>query len=660
MANKSITYWNRIEPRPRSPSIALSLAAQVRDPAWLLARQWQLGEFLGEDAASPAYIELSASLGRLVSWSPDGGAVHPMVVDGPPLEELVETEPFTPDLSLRVELGQVFEALLDQAGAPELADNFREVYRLPLILDPRLDHLFDLTDDLQPGLDQGAAPPGALVHAFQAHGMRLSPGSLVWVKEKGVEWVLSDDQTGQSYAVLKQPATYQVYLLRDSVALGFLRVCAGRAIDGVALLQAYQDKATFALPSGLTTDQETKVKEALSTFENDVKGLFGAIGADDAPAWKPSRLEYSVDMWGDRPGDRRRLRFRNRLSAQPGRDGEFDWHDFDLLEDGILQPRSVSHLVHTHTLNVLPMNVQFKGMPNARWWEFESSATDFGDVRPDKRDLAKLILMDFMLVHGNDWFVIPFDQPVGTMCWIDTLLVHDVFGDLTLVKRADKLNASTKAGERWTMFSTTRKDDPATLADFLILPPSAAMVVQNGPDIEEIRLLRDEMANMVWAIEHSTENGIGRPWLGVERDQAGKPALPPVEAETNGSPPEADQPSLRYLLHTGVPVNWIPFIPINIDPEAGKYALELGTLPDDHGRLVLPAGRILQPTNQPGGAAYRIQDEEVNRAGTIVQRVVCRTRWVDGATYLWIARRKRAGTGEGASGLRFDLALPNQ
>jgi hypothetical protein len=28
-----------------------SLAAQVRDPLWFLARQWQLGEFRGEDAA---------------------------------------------------------------------------------------------------------------------------------------------------------------------------------------------------------------------------------------------------------------------------------------------------------------------------------------------------------------------------------------------------------------------------------------------------------------------------------------------------------------------------------------------------------------------------------------------------------------------------------
>ena len=49
----SITYWNRLEPRPRSSSIKRSLAAQVRDPLWLLGRQWQVGEFQGEDAGVP-------------------------------------------------------------------------------------------------------------------------------------------------------------------------------------------------------------------------------------------------------------------------------------------------------------------------------------------------------------------------------------------------------------------------------------------------------------------------------------------------------------------------------------------------------------------------------------------------------------------------------
>lgn len=32
--------------------------------------------------------------------------------------------------------------------------------------------------------------------------------------------------------------------------------------------------------------------------------------------------------------------------------------------------------------------------------------------------------------------------------------------------------------------------------------------------------------------------------------------------------------------------------------------------------------------------------------------------WINGETYLWVGRRKRTGRGEGSSGLRFDVVLP--
>src|SRR6476469_8503880 len=45
--------WNRLEGRPRSEDFERSLRAEVRDPLWFLTRQWQYGEFEGEDAGSP-------------------------------------------------------------------------------------------------------------------------------------------------------------------------------------------------------------------------------------------------------------------------------------------------------------------------------------------------------------------------------------------------------------------------------------------------------------------------------------------------------------------------------------------------------------------------------------------------------------------------------
>src|SRR5262249_32365703 len=45
--------WNRLEGRPRTVEFDRALQAEVRDALWMLARQWQFGEFRGEDAGSP-------------------------------------------------------------------------------------------------------------------------------------------------------------------------------------------------------------------------------------------------------------------------------------------------------------------------------------------------------------------------------------------------------------------------------------------------------------------------------------------------------------------------------------------------------------------------------------------------------------------------------
>ena len=50
--------WERIEPRCRSDDFVRGLQARTADPAWFLARQWQTGEFKGEDAGSPLEVSL--------------------------------------------------------------------------------------------------------------------------------------------------------------------------------------------------------------------------------------------------------------------------------------------------------------------------------------------------------------------------------------------------------------------------------------------------------------------------------------------------------------------------------------------------------------------------------------------------------------------------
>jgi hypothetical protein len=338
------------------------------------------------------------------------------------------------------------------------------------------------------------------------------------------------------------------------------------------------------------------------------------------------------------------------FTASPGRDGDFDWFAFDLRARTGAPLRDVTE----KAVSVMPAYVQFRGMPNMRWWDFETNVTDFGAINPQKRDLAKMAMMDFMLIHGNDWFVVPFTQPMGSVCWIKEMAVHDVFGVRTLINRADA-SPVTSPRERWTMFSITAQGDTAKLAPVFIIPPSPTTVAQFGQPIEEVRFLRDEMAEMVWAVERTTENASGGTWSGHERDIARRPSAPespPPQAPAGEGEPEIP---LVYCIETTVPENWIPFVPVAINPTEGDIRLERAAMLGEQGPI-RPIGRILQPA---GPQPYRIEEEEVPRTGVLVSRVLCRSRWIDGSTHIWIARRKGAGAGEGTSGLRYDLALPN-
>src|SRR6478672_13578502 len=83
--------WNRLEGRPRSADFDRSLRAEVRDPLWFLTRQWQFGEFQGEDAGSPIDARLAYATTKLVHYLPRSGDR----LDFPqnqPLEAVVERE----------------------------------------------------------------------------------------------------------------------------------------------------------------------------------------------------------------------------------------------------------------------------------------------------------------------------------------------------------------------------------------------------------------------------------------------------------------------------------------------------------------------------------------------------------------------------------------
>jgi hypothetical protein len=561
-APPAITFWNRLEPRARSNDLTNALAARVRDPAWFLARQWQLGEFNGEDAASPAYLKLSGNTSRVAAWASVNGPANAIDAAVPP-ERAVTQEPFSPDdVSARVELGQVLEDLFLKEGVSDLAT---------VVTDYRL-----------------AYPIAAAAN---------------------------DDPRAARLRALWQ----------------------GRALDGVAVYQTIKPllPGITPLPPPAVSD-EVHVRAALQQFCTWVEQVCGAPVAADPTTWRPERLEYLAKTYAGVPATGSVAELR----TDPDREGQLPWHAFDEIQVlGSPPPGVPAPTSQEFQTTVLPALVRFRGMPNTRFWDFEDGRIDFGGVTPDRRDIASLILMDFMLIHGTDWFLIPFEMDVGSVCKA-TVTVTDVFGHTTTVDRAD-----SGTGPRWTMFSTFHDDgSDGTLADYFLLPASVATAAQDGPTVEEVRFLRDDLANLIWAVEHDTEGHLGRPVPGADR---GTTEPPPEEPFTS---------PLRYRLQTYVPRNWTPFQPVKLNASTHEIAFVKSVMLGPEGNIEPdPRGKILQPQGLAG--AYQIREEEVPREGTRVARTIRCSRWVDGTTHVWVSRRRSVGRGEGSSGLRFDIPL---
>jgi hypothetical protein len=179
-------------------------------------------------------------------------------------------------------------------------------------------------------------------------------------------------------------------------------------------------------------------------------------------------------------------------------------------------------------------------------------------------------------------------------------------------------------------------------ANLFFLPPAVVQAVE-GPAVEEVWFMRDEMANLAWAIEARTENAIEQPR--PRNDETIRPANPVPDA--------AAETPLRYQLSSTVPESWIPLLPIQLPVGPGRIDLRLrrGAVlqPDGSQRIHEARGDVLN-----AAADLDLYDEEVPREGVRVERRRQLARWIDGSTSLWTAYRKQVGRAEGSSGLRFD------
>jgi hypothetical protein len=652
----TVVMWNRLEPRPRRADFSQSLRGEIHDALWMLTRQWQLGEFQGEDAGSIALSKLKMKTAAVTYCTNQGPPV--MFYVGNAYQVDLDKGDVSPELRQRFQqngkpLSEPAFAKVEQPGSQwTIVDGERNylirkvllwlfVYQampsIPMETQVEREPLpLDLTMRLQMG----------------QHWLRLIRDlDPVYQERYRARFpIVMPDKTAEPEAYANRGA-WQLYA-----------AAAGRGMDGGAFYQALWNAQHAEEIIAISSPDKSRVAEAATQFMARYDRLFGRLeSGKDLSAWAPEQLEYQFSCAVPAGAEDYTA-----LRSQEYFQGHLDWYAFEIDPDPgewhkHLPRQLPANAVQEQTISFLPTEVRFAGMPNRRWWEMEDRRTNFGAIRADMTDLATLMLIEFGLVYGNDWLLFPYPVSGGSLCEVEGLLVTNVFGQRILIRPAG--SGADENWQGWRMFnlSTRGPNQQANLR--LFIPPVTATLLESEP-IESVTFLRDEMADMVWAVESTVPNGVGGGMNGFEaaRDLVEYIRTHP-ETQTQPSQPQfqpvENAAQIRYQLAGSVPENWIPFVPVHQSGSSSSIQLQrasmLRAIPPYLPVPVSPRGRVLRPVSE---GEYFINEEEVSRAGAIVSRTYQRARWINGETLIWVGRRKKAGRGEGSSGLRFDQIAP--
>ena len=596
----SITSWTRLEPQCTEADMGTSSSARVFDPLWLLTRQWQMGEFQAEDAGTPIQARVRATTAML-------------------------TRRFSGELPKPT--GAVPTAVATAAYDPTRTP-------LEVLVERRR------------------------MRAADANDARM----LTFAVEAGLHFLrmLELQSLSKSYRaafltkLALQPLALATAALVDDVTSRYMQSMVWRAPDGrqlAAILRTIGAAQLILDPAlSIATADRPKVQQAATAWLTWYDSMYSEPAGPTDDAWNPPRLEYALSV-----GTRLSANAQDDITFSASEiDGPIDWSTFDVNTQASLTTtadQGFTSLVEA----TIPAPVTFPGAPAPRFWEMEDARIAYGLVPVGSTDLAHLMLIEYASTYGNDWFVVPLTLPVGSVTRIDSLVVTDTFGVRSLVR---PIGDPALPPAYFSLWQSAYKNPPLSsvapkiVTNCFFLPPTLSRTIDSAP-LEDVLFMRDEMANLAWAIERIVESPIEQPAQRYEApDAVPSPAL--------GESTNTDLP--RYLLSSHVPPNWIPLLPVQLPnplqpantPGQILSRLKRGAVlqPDGTRKVHAATGEVLLSL-----ANLLLYDEEVPREGARITRQRRLARWTDGSTWLWTLFRNQGGQGEGASTLQFDQLL---
>jgi hypothetical protein len=369
---------------------------------------------------------------------------------------------------------------------------------------------------------------------------------------------------------------------------------------------SFREFSIGSLTRGVTT-------QAIS-LDAPLDALVEAEGATgDSPAWRSEALAY--DFAVETPA--------HQLQADEYFGKGLDWFHFDIVGVRVpFAPPTTTERV------VVPAALQFRGMPHPKWWRFEDGNADF--ERPDdpEPNILATLLPEFVVIDSNNWYLVPLKQTAGTIREIASIKVVDGFGVVTEIGPYD--------GGSWRIFSLSGVASAGNIGALLFIPNIALDVLDND-EVEEVVLMRDEDANLVWAVERLYHGPNGEEVRNGDR----------TDVQAAAPPSGDDRPYYRFCAE--VPLHWIPYVPRFVDAVGGDTFLRRGRT-DETATTQAP-----QHHTKIVSESWRLREEEISRSGLRVRRTRRFARGSDGLGYPWVGRSREAAPRLPAPGLRFDF-----
>jgi hypothetical protein len=582
-------FGTRLEPRTRKRNMNSAVSFCVHDPLWALTRQWQFGEFKGNDTGSA--VIASAKVNTLSMRKKPGETCLEA------MEPMIEQMNMPISLEIRVESAlyarKLMKSLLSSDEYNKACDFCKTKFPLDKIVvksSVELDEAKKFTREHQPNLTN-------FISAY-------------WEK----------------------------------------------AFDGYQLYN-YLKSANIA---------DNDVMKKLSSFIPWFSSRYLPNDEEAKSSWDIQKLGYQYELKvGDEKG--------NKYKAENYHSGRLSWYSFDTPDnDDSTESDDSYHFVG------LPTPASFPGAPNKRLWQFEDHKVYLGNSN-EMQSEANAVTLQFSTMFGNDWMIIPLDVVIGSQIHVENIEVTDTFGNKTTILQ--RANGSDKPvatfGQNWEMFTTAHVDvynnKKKSLGNFFF-PPSLQYTIESEP-IEEIQFLRDEMSNMVWAVENRISDESGSSF------DAGQLANDLYEYLAENFFPQAKEnpdsagvdgikkADYKYVLQNSVPLNWIPFIPQRLvgdatDREINFRRAKMPILLNGKRYAVRPLSSLLAVSFMDSDSTKEepllINEEEIQAVGTQISMNYQRARWLNGKTYTWLGAMSQIKQMQGNSGLMFDELLKNE